>query len=137
MTVHDTNQRQISEDGEARRDYMLEVAIKLALAEGWYKLTHARIARETGVDRALVNYYLGNKAEFRDRVMAAAVASKVVPIVAEGLLYLNGVALHAPQTLRREAKAHIDRTGMKLPRWRRVAENGQVVHAWVAPTKAA
>jgi len=134
MTVHERNQHQITEDGEVRRETMLDVALKLAQSEGWYKLTHARVARELQFDRALVNYYLGNKAEFRNKVMAAAVAQKIVPVVAEGILYHNEVALDAPVTLRKAAKSHIDRTGMKLPRWRKVADDGQVVHAWATKT---
>ncbi len=133
MTIHDQMRHQISESGEERRGDMLAVALKLATTNGWHTLTHAHVARELEVDRALVNYYLGNKSEFRDKVMAAAVAGKVVPVVAEGMIYHNAVALEAPATLRKAAKAHIDATGMKLPRWRKIDDNGEVVHAWYRP----
>lgn len=119
----------VPEPVEDRRTQMLSAAIQLAEEKGWYKLTHTSVAAATQTDRSLVNYYLGSKANFRDEVMKVAVQRRLIPVVAEGLLYLNDVALSAPQAVQREARAYMKAHDMKLPRWRVATENG-VVHAW-------
>lgn len=116
-------------EADDRRAQLIETGLRLAGEVGWYKVTRRAVAEETSTAEALINRYFENKDGFRDALMEEAVKRKLVPVVAEGLLYMSKPALMAPVKLRKEAQAHLQETGMKLPRWRVVTENG-VQHAW-------
>jgi AcrR family transcriptional regulator len=116
-------------EADDRRAQLISTGLKIAQKVGWRKVTRKAVAEKTDTVEALINRYFGNKEGFRDALMVEAVALKLVPIVAEGILYHNEAALKAPATLRREAKSYIEKHQMALPRWRIVTENG-VVHAW-------
>lgn len=118
-------------DPEIRQQQLMEAALKVAKDEGWSKLTRAKVACQAGVAASLINFYFGDKDQFRTSVMQEAVMRNLVSVVAEGLLYHNKAALDAPEALRKRAKDYVERHGLTLPRWRRFNKaTGEVEHAW-------
>ena len=87
-------------DPEKRTDELIEVALKLAAAEGWRKLTHAAVARAAGVSQGLVVARLGTMDQVRRAVMRAAVRQRIVSVVAEGLAVRDKHAAKADEELR-------------------------------------
>lgn len=116
-------------EAEDRRAQLIAAGLDVAEEVGWYKVTRRAVAEKTSTAEALINRYFGNKDGFRDELMKEAVKRKLVPVIAEGLMYMSEPALKAPQKLRKEAQEYLQQTGMKLPRWRVVTAEG-VRHAW-------
>lgn len=118
-------------DPEIRQQQLLEAAIYVAKTEGWSKLTRAKVAAKAQVAASLINFYFGDKDEFRTSVMKAAVERNIVSVVAEGLLYLNPAALDAPAPIKNRAKEYMQKHDLKLPRWRKESKDGRgIIHAW-------
>ena len=61
-------------DPKIRTEQLLDVALKLAGAEGWRSITHDSIASAAGVSRGLVIARLGTMEQVRRSVMRAAKA---------------------------------------------------------------
>ena len=85
---------------EARTAELLEVALRLAAADGWRKLTHSVIARAAGVSQGLVVARLGTMEQVRRSVMRLAVKRRTVAVVAEGLAVRDRHAMKADAELR-------------------------------------
>lgn len=92
-------------DPEVRTAELLDVALRLAAAEGWRTLTRDRVANAAGVSPALVTTRLGTMDALRRSVMRAAVKSRTVAVVAEGLLVGDKQARKADTELRELCKA--------------------------------
>jgi AcrR family transcriptional regulator len=116
-------------EAEDRRAQLVETGLEIAQSVGWYKVTRRAVAEKTATAEALINRYFDNKDGFRDALMEEAVKRRLVPLVAEGLMYMSKPALAAPDRLRKQARTYLQNSGMKLPRWRVVTETG-VQHAW-------
>lgn len=86
---------------------LLAVALRLAAAQGWQSVTREDIALAAGVSPALVSARLGTMDAMRRSVMRAAVAQRVVAVVAQGLALKDRQAMKADETLRRQAAAYI------------------------------
>lgn len=86
---------------------LLAVALRLAAAEGWRKLTRESIARSAGVSPALVTLRLGTADAIRRSVMRAAVRDRCVAVVAEGLALRDKQALRADESLRLKCAAWV------------------------------
>ena len=94
---------------QARTEHLLDVALKLASADGWHSLTHAKIASAAGVTNGTVVARLGTMEAIRRSVMRAAVKHRCVPVVAEGLVLGNPHARRADDLLREAAAAWVRR----------------------------
>ena len=79
---------------------LLAVALDMAVTNGWASLTHAGVAAQSGASKGLVVARLGTMAEMRRSVMRAAVAQRVVSVVAEGLAAGDRHARRADEALR-------------------------------------
>lgn len=79
---------------------LIDVALRLAAADGWRSLTRERIAVAAGVSPALVSARLGTMDQMRRSVMRAAVKQRVVAVVAEGLALRDKHAMAADESLR-------------------------------------
>lgn len=91
----------------ARTEALLDIALAQAAAVGWRVLTHDDVARSAGVSRGLVVARLGTKTQMLRSIMRAAVAKRVVAVVAEGLLVRDKHALKAPEDLKAAAVAWV------------------------------
>lgn len=90
-----------------RTEQLLDAALKLAAAEGWSNLTRDGIARMAGVSNALVTHRLGTMDAIRRSVMRAAVRTRCVAVVAEGLALKDKQAGKADAELRELAAAWV------------------------------
>jgi AcrR family transcriptional regulator len=93
-----------------RTKILLDVATKLAAEHGWLGVTRQQIAHAADVSPALVSARLGTMENLRRSVMRHAIATEALPIIAEGLVARDRLALKAPQALRDRAVASIGRT---------------------------
>lgn len=87
-------------DPKQRTRQLLAAALDLAATAGWAGLTHAGVASRAGVSNGLVVARLGTMSEMRRSVMRAAVAQRVVRVVAEGLAAGDRHARRADEALR-------------------------------------
>ena len=87
-------------DPDIRTAALLDVALRLAAANGWRSLTREAIARAAGVSTGLVSARLGTMTDLRRSVMRAAVQHGTVSVVAEGLAARHPAAMRADPALR-------------------------------------
>jgi len=89
-----------------RKTLLLAAALKVATGKGGIAgLTRATIAKAANVTDGLVNRYLGNRGDMERAVSLAAVESKVVKVVAEGIGRGVLTQTDMPRNLWREARA--------------------------------
>jgi AcrR family transcriptional regulator len=88
---------------------LLAVALKLAAADGWSKLTREAIALAAGVSPGLISARLGTMDALRRSVMRAAVRERCVAVVAQGLAVRDKQAMRADPALRAAAAAWVGR----------------------------
>lgn len=70
---------------ELRKDHILTVALKLAEATGYTKITAVQIADAAGIAHGTVLKYFGTMAQLKNDVMRKAVKSGNLKIIAQGL----------------------------------------------------
>ena len=87
---------------------LLAVALRLAAAQGWRSITRDDIALAAKVSPALVSARLGTMEQMRRSVMRQAVATRCVPVVAQGLAMKDRQAMRADESLRAEAAAWVE-----------------------------
>ena len=92
-----------------RRKQILDRATDMAAETGFFSLTKEAVARSLGVSPALINQYYGTVTGLRYHVMANAVATGRLPIIAEGLVNRDPQALCAPMELKEKALAAVTR----------------------------
>lgn len=63
---------------EQARAGILSAARRIITLEGWTALKHARIAKESGYNPALIGYYFGTMARLREELHAAGVVETKV-----------------------------------------------------------
>lgn len=90
---------------EARETGILEVALRLAAAKGYTRVTRDEIAAAAGCSSGLVSRYLGTMTQCRRLLMRKAVERGVTRIVAQGLADGNPHAAKASPELRAAAAA--------------------------------
>ena len=88
---------------KARRDEILDAAVKLAAVVGWRELTRDGVAEAAGVSGALVNVYFGTVETLKQKVMKEAVKLRILSIVAQGLADHDIIATTAPARLKSDA----------------------------------
>lgn len=91
----------------ARHDTILAAALRLAVVTGYTKVTRDDIALAAGCSPALVSEIFGTMPATRRSLMRAAVAGRVLPVIAQGLALRDPHALRAPAELRALAAASI------------------------------
>lgn len=86
-----------------RRVQILSAAIDIATEVGLPNVTRGAVARQASVADSLVSYYFPSMRKLRESVMRAAVSRKLLPIIAEGLMRKDPIALSASANLRKKA----------------------------------
>lgn len=90
-----------------RTDQLLDVALRVAAADGLRTLTRDELAHAAGVSPGLISARLGTMDAMRRSVMRAAVTRRCVPVVAEGLAMRDKHAMRADAALRAECAAWV------------------------------
>lgn len=90
-----------------RRAEILAAALRVAVMTGYNRITRDDIAIAAGCSPALVSDALGTMVALRRGVMRAAVAGRVLPVIAQGLALRDPHALRAPPELRALAAASL------------------------------
>jgi hypothetical protein len=86
-----------------RKEHILSVAVTMAEAEGYNKITRDKIAESAGVSMGLVTRYFGTMGQLKTAIMRRAVKSGIAVIVAQGLANGDDQAKKAPAELKAEA----------------------------------
>ncbi len=86
-----------------RREAIMTAALTVATKVGYMTMTRDQIAAEADCSPGLVSAYLGTMPAMRRAVMRAAVARKVLPVVAQGLAMRDKHAMGAPEGVRAAA----------------------------------
>lgn len=88
---------------EVRREYILGVALSLAEAKHYLKMTRFQLAEECDVSEGLITHYFGTMTRLRRDVMRHAIKERRLPVIAQGLTANDPHARKAPTQLQREA----------------------------------
>jgi len=94
-------------DPDDRHAEVLAAAMKAAQEFGWSEMTRDHIAALAGASAALVSIRLGTMAQVRDVVMAEAVRTGLLSVVAQGITARHPLALAAPLQLQQSALASL------------------------------
>lgn len=87
-----------------RKSEILAAALKLASSPGgWGKLTRTSVAQAAGCSDSLVSLHFGTIPNFRRDIMRAAISTKVLPVIAQGLAAGDKHAKKAPDDLKLKA----------------------------------
>lgn len=91
----------------ARHDEIMAAALRVSATVGYNRITRDDIALAAGCSPALVSDALGTMCSLRRALMRAAIARRVLPVVAQGLALRDPHALRAPAELRAAAAASL------------------------------
>lgn len=86
-----------------RREQLVAAAVAVAAEAGVWAVTSTKIARAVGCSASLVRAYWPARAGLRNAIMVRAVRDRVLPVIAQGLLAGDPVALGADEQTRRDA----------------------------------
>jgi DNA-binding transcriptional regulator YbjK len=86
-----------------RKDYILAVAVDMAKAVGYHKLTRDAVAEKAGVSMGLVTRYFGTMLQLKNKVVSYAIKNEVTEIVAQCLANNHPKAKQVPDALREKA----------------------------------
>ena len=87
-----------------RKQEILNSALLVASFPGeWGKITRASIAAHAGCAEGLINRYFGTMGAFRRAIMRAAIQSRNLAIIAQGLAAVDPNAQKAPPELKAAA----------------------------------
>jgi AcrR family transcriptional regulator len=86
-----------------RRDQILKTACKIAAKSCYKTITRDEIAYHVGVAKTLLNYYFTTMEDFRVALMYYAVNTKNIPIITQGILHNDKIALAADTAIVKEA----------------------------------
>lgn len=90
-----------------RKRQLLSIAVEIARAKGYTKVTREAIADKGKVSPGLISHYFGTTVQLKRDIMRAAVQQGVIEVVAQGLADRNPYALKAPDDLKKKAAAHL------------------------------
>lgn len=82
---------------------VLELAVQLAIKQGYRNVTRQQIADRSGVSVGTVSTYFGTMAGLHRAIMSYAVSRQVLPVIAQGLAERNSKAQGASLEVRRAA----------------------------------
>ena len=84
-----------------RKQEILDAALRVASTPGgWGQLTRANVSVDADCAEGLVSRYFGTMAAFKRAIMRAAIASKNLSVVAQGLAAGDPNAQKAPPELK-------------------------------------
>lgn len=87
-----------------RKQQILDAALKVSARPGGYaKLTREAVAKEAACAEGLPSKYFGTMVNFKRAIMWAAIASKNLAVVAQGLAAGDKCAQKAPPELKAAA----------------------------------
>ena len=86
-----------------RKRLILQAAVQLADDEGWWYLRRETVAKEAECSTGLVSFYYAPFQDLKDSVMRIAVKHNNLPVIVEGLIRHNKIAMTAPLELRKRA----------------------------------
>lgn len=87
-----------------RKQEILDAALRVASTPGgWAQLTRASVSVDADCAEGLVSRYFGTMAAFRRAIMRAAIVSKNLAVVAQGLAAGDPNAQKAPSELKAAA----------------------------------
>lgn len=92
-----------------RNSRVLEAALALAQERGWRCFSRQDVADRAGISAGSVSHAFGTMDDLHDWVMSVAVARRLAPIVASGLVLRHHAAVGAPQDLKALALATLVR----------------------------
>ena len=91
----------------SKRDELLTHAVKLAEVEHFLAVTRQAIADRAGVSPSLVQWYFRDLALMRTEIINAAIADRVLPVIAQALNLNREETRTLPQELREAAASYI------------------------------
>jgi DNA-binding transcriptional regulator YbjK len=86
-----------------RKQYILAVAVEMAIANGYNKITRDKIAEAAGVSMGLVSRYFGTMQQLRRFIIRTAIHEHIPEIIAQGLANGDDHAKKAPDDLKAKA----------------------------------
>ncbi len=92
---------------EARKDDILSAALVVACHSHYTKVTREQIAIKAGVSGPAVQYHFHTMTQLRKEMMRAAVKRECLPVILQGYIMSDPVALRASDDLLRQAVAAI------------------------------
>ena len=93
---------------DIRRRQIMGAALKLAERRGLHAISMAEVAAEAKCSRPLVIRYLGNSEQFKKELLAEAIRTNNLKVIAQGILLKSRACLRLPQEKRAEALAAIN-----------------------------
>lgn len=90
-----------------RKAEILSAALSCAEKHGFQSFTREQVAEKAAVSPASVNRYFSTMAHLRTAVMRQAIKTRVLPLVAQGIVAKHPAASRTPTELRREALASL------------------------------
>lgn len=90
-------------DPNDRYKQLLDVAVDVAMSDGFLNLTHSKVASRANVVKGTVFHHFKSIDILRDAVMTVAIDDSIKPIIATGITMGNTVAIQAPENVKRDA----------------------------------
>lgn len=84
-------------------DQILAAGADLSAADSYLNLTRGAVAKRCGVSASLVSHYFGDVQSLREAVMFYAVDRSILPVVLQGLVAGDEIAINAPEALKSAA----------------------------------
>lgn len=88
-----------------RSAQILDAAIEVAVKHGYQNIQRKTVADAAGVAESLVSKYFGTMPDLKRDVMRAAIRTRCLAVIAQGLAMKDRHALKAPEELRQQALA--------------------------------
>ncbi len=89
--------------GKIKKIDLLEVAIKLAEAEGYSNVKRDEIARVAGVAMGTVNYHLGTMSKIKKSIVKHAIKTENLTIMAQAIIAKDPMSSKISDDLRSQA----------------------------------
>lgn len=86
-----------------RKAEILDAALTAAARSDYRTITRDQVAERAACSPALVSLYFGTMTKFRRAIMSAAVARRVLPVIAQGLTAGDPKARRAPEDVKAAA----------------------------------
>ena len=90
-----------------RRAALLTSALNLAAETNYLKVTHYGVAERAEVSRTLVHKHFKTAENLRSEIMRAAIATRRLSVIAQGLVNKDPEVLNAPEFLKKLAVASL------------------------------
>ena len=88
---------------ETRKQQILDAALIVAQERGYHAASRRIVAEAAGCAPALIQHHFSTMTQFKRALMRRAVASRCLPVIAQGLACRDSEALKAPDDVKRAA----------------------------------